>query len=135
MKSRMLLRSSNLLALCLLGSGCGGNSEIASVSGTITLDGTPLAQASVTFQPDKGRPSHGGTDDKGFYTLTYSMQEKGAVIGPSTVRISTATEDADGKRRRESVPKRYFGEGGVKVQVENKNNKIDIALTSKEEGA
>ena len=98
------------------------------------MDGVPLAHASVTFQPDKGRPSHGGTDEKGFYTLTYSMEEKGAVIGTSKVRISTATEDADGKRRKETVPKRYFGEGGVKVQVENKNNKIDIELTSKEKG-
>lgn len=130
----MFLRLSILLVLCLLASGCGGSSDIASVSGTITLDGVPLAHASVTFQPDKGRPSHGGTDEKGFYTLTYSMEEKGAVIGTSKVRISTATEDADGKRRKETVPKRYFGEGGVKVQVENKNNKIDIELTSKEKG-
>lgn len=130
----MFLRLSILLILCLLASGCGGSSDIASVSGTITLDGVPLAHASVTFQPDKGRPSHGGTDEKGFYTLTYSMEEKGAVIGTSKVRISTATEDADGKRRKETVPKRYFGEGGVKVQVENKNNKIDIELTSKEKG-
>ena len=130
----MFLRLSILLIRCLLASGCGGSSDIASVSGTITLDGVPLAHASVTFQPDKGRPSHGGTDEKGFYTLTYSMEEKGAVIGTSKVRISTATEDADGKRRKETVPKRYFGEGGVKVQVENKNNKIDIELTSKEKG-
>jgi len=114
--------------------GCGGASQdVAPVSGAVTLDGAPLPTASVTFQPkDGGRPSFGVTNSQGRYVLEYSMNELGAKVGASTVRISTqsAGDDSGGKASKELVPQRYFKEP-LEVQVESKSNTIDIVLTSK----
>ena len=119
------------LALCLIVvSGC-GYTDVAPVTGTVTLDGAPLIGASITFQPDNGRPSYGGTDQYGNYKLFYSMEQNGAVIGPCTVTISTATEDDSGKRRKEMIPKKYFDKEKIKVSVEAKANRIDLKLTTK----
>lgn len=108
--------------------------KVAPVSGTITLDGQPLERASVLFLPDKGRPSFSVTDNRGYYTLIYSMNNNGAEVGPCTVKITTklppaGTDDDDAKPAPEKVPTRYAKEP-VKVTVEPKSNKIDIALTS-----
>lgn len=119
--------------------GCGGDMKVAPVTGTVTLDGSPLARASVLFQPDAGgRPSFAVTDQNGKYTLAYSMQEQGAEVGACTVKISTVMqpEDSDGSDSRtkksapERVPARYEKEPVV-VKVEAKPNTIDIALTTK----
>ena len=87
-------------ALCLVViSGC-GYTDVAPVTGTVTLDGQPISGASITFQPESGRPSYGGTDQNGNYKLFYSMEQNGAVIGACTVSVSTATEDETGKRAK-----------------------------------
>lgn len=128
-----------LAILCLSLVGCGSDMKVAPVSGTVTLDGAPLAKASVLFQPDAGgRPSFGVTDQNGKYTLAYSMHEQGAEVGSCTVKISTKMqpEDSDGsdkpnnKASPERIPSRYEKEPVV-VKVEPKPNTIDIALTTK----
>jgi hypothetical protein len=54
--------------------GC-GDSKVASVSGTVKLDGEPLANAVVIFQPlgdgkmNPGVGSIGRTNDKGEYRM------------------------------------------------------------------
>ena len=53
-----------LWALCL---GCESGPEIASVEGTVTMDGKPLANATVLFVPENGRPAGGRTDERGHY--------------------------------------------------------------------
>jgi hypothetical protein len=113
-------------------SGCGNsNLSVAPVSGTVTLDGTPLKKASVTFQPkDGGRPSFGVTNDQGRYVLEYSLNELGAKVGICTVRITTESRGDDGKVTKEMVPKRYTT-SPIEVKVESKSNTIDIGLTSK----
>ena len=113
--------------------GCSkSNKEISPVSGTVTLDGTPLAHASITFQPKSGgRPSYGVTNDRGHYILEYSLNELGAKIGPCTVKITTQNRSDDGKlHSKEHVPKRYNKEA-IEVEVKSKPNTIDIPLTSK----
>lgn len=121
--------------LCLVG-GCGrGEMKVAPVGGTVTLDGTPLDQASVLFLPEKGRPSFGVTDDQGRYTLIYSKDERGAEVGPCAVKVTTrmapaGSDDDNAKLAPEKVPKRYAKEP-VKVTVRPESNSIDIKLTSK----
>jgi hypothetical protein len=129
--------SDRLRALLLAGlvlTGCGdAKMNVAPVSGTVTLDGVPLASASVTFQPkDGGRPSFGVTNEQGRYVLEYSLDELGAKVGACTVRITTESsgDDSGAKPSKERVPKRYFREP-IEVQVEPKSNTIDFALTSK----
>jgi len=123
-----------LLLATLAISGCGkSNLSVAPVSGTVTLDGAPLAAASVMFQPkDGGRPSFGVTNGSGRFVLEYSMKELGAKVGTCTVNVSTAnsSDDSGAKPTKELVPKRYKT-NPIEVQVEPKSNTINIALTSK----
>jgi hypothetical protein len=120
----MRLRLFVLLALVAL-CGCGGPYKVAPVSGKVTLDGKPLAKATVTFAPmatkenqSPGPTSHGGTDADGRFTLSLSTAPPtpGSVVGKCRVYISTilsdpVTDDRDAggpvKRVRDKVPDRY----------------------------
>lgn len=81
--------------------GCGAGSQdvsLAPVSGTVTLDGEPLADASVQFQPDTddmlAPSSYGLTDAQGRYSLELlSSGESGAVPGEHLVSITLPIED------------------------------------------
>lgn len=89
---------------CVILFGCGGATDkvsqpIAPVSGTILINGTPLAGATVTFQPlatDRNLPtSFGKTDDAGKYSLeVVTNGRRGAVVGEHTVRITHPDDDA-----------------------------------------
>ncbi len=73
--------------------GCGGKFSTAPVSGTITLNGQPLADATVTFTPEAVGAdvptSSGRTDTAGKYSLSMISDETpGALIGKHTVRIA-----------------------------------------------
>src|SRR5256885_11248434 len=71
-----------LLAVFSLSASCKGGaapSNLAPVSGKVTMDGKPLPKASVRFQPDKGGgDSYGTTDDQGNYTLRWTGNQAGA---------------------------------------------------------
>ncbi|QDT69332.1 hypothetical protein MalM25_22680 [Planctomycetes bacterium MalM25] len=84
-----------LVPLALL-VGCGGEFQMAPVSGVVTLDGEPLANASLYFQPQRtgadpvvGPPSIGVTDEQGRYNLRAQSSDTGAVVGEHRVSIST----------------------------------------------
>ena len=99
----MQTRNSNWL--CLLGAipfllfaGCMGDSSTtqaeATVTGTVTLDGSPVQGATVTFRPDDsgGSGAFGMTDAEGKYTLNTSN----AVLGvkPGKYKISVTKLEA-----------------------------------------
>ncbi|QDV67015.1 hypothetical protein Poly24_07060 [Rosistilla carotiformis] len=54
------------------GLGCSGSSvpETYPISGTVTYQGAPVADATITFSPTAGRPASGTTDDGGTFQLT-----------------------------------------------------------------
>jgi hypothetical protein len=86
---RLELRPATLVALvvALLAAGCGGGNT-QPVSGTVTIDGNPLAARNgvVTFVPDKAKGNvtadepAGTVDDRGHYTL-YTKGRRGAPPG------------------------------------------------------
>src|SRR5262249_34965527 len=84
-----------LLALALPAVGCGGGPKVAPVSGRVTLDGQPLAGASVNFQPlsdgnnlNPGPGSYGKTDADGRYSLRVVVDDRpGAFVGKHRVEI------------------------------------------------
>jgi len=92
-KSAMRFRLSMgfVIATMLVFEGCSSNSvkypTLASVQGTVTLDGQPLEGATVTFVPATGRASSGLTDAAGYYTLHYTKTIAGATIGQHRVMI------------------------------------------------
>ncbi len=113
--------------------GCGGNETLGQVTGTITLDGQPLADAFVIFAPTGGgTTSYGRTDEKGQYEMMFSDTEMGAWIGENKVEISTADVDAtmSGSGQRERVPKAYNTETTLKVQVDGGPTEHNFDLKS-----
>jgi hypothetical protein len=122
-------------ALTPLWSGCNGNdANLGRVSGTVTLDGQPLANALLIFSPTHaGAPSAGKTDSSGHYSLIYTADKTGAEIGEHHVWISTrqdADEDSDPPRTAvpEQVPAKYRTGKELKVEIQRGHNEIDFPL-------
>jgi hypothetical protein len=122
--------------------GCGG-SKLAPVSGTVTLDGKPLAKASVTFQPNDPKQMNPGpgstalTNENGEYTLQQTGSSKGAVVGLHRVEISCPIDDGksnpdDDRQRkpRDRVPPRYNVQSTLQFEVKLGDNTADWKLTS-----
>lgn len=78
-----------LSASLLLALGCSGapsdQPALGSVTGTVTLDGTPLANVWVGFAPQGGRSSMGLTDKDGRYKLDYLFDTPGAKVGQQSI--------------------------------------------------
>lgn len=89
--------------------GCGGpddQPELGMVSGTVTKDGEPLADAWIEFHPDTGRLAAGRTNAEGKYTLQYTNEAAGAKVGTHTVKIGTGSA----QQSREAMRKQYTGD-------------------------
>lgn len=130
-----------LLGLCLaacLTTGCSGDAsdapELGSVRGQVTLDGDPLADAEITFQPAEGRPSMATTDENGLYELMY-ITEPGAKIGEHTVKISKKefVKDAQGEivSAKELLPAKYNTQSTLNREVKAGDNSINFELESR----
>ena len=133
----LLQISSLLMAVAVMTVGCGrqteGFPELGQVEGRITLDGLSLADATVTFEPEKGRPSSGKTDEFGQFTLMYLDDVPGAVVGTHTVRISTASVVVDMEAGTEefipeTVPADYNTDSMLTAEVFLGENDISLDL-------
>jgi len=109
------------------------------VEGTVTLDGQPLAMATVQFQPQsgEGRSSAGRTDDTGHFELIFDSDRNGALPGAHRVSI-TAVREVPGKQDEEGnalteqiVPAKYNARSTLTAQVSESTSSYDFALTSK----
>ena len=144
----MLLRK-QLLALCFpvlvlcVFFGCtGGNEgpELGTVSGVVTLDGKPFANAAVYFEPQQGRTSNGLTNKDGRYELNYTKQAKGAQVGSHTVRITReptvdellAQGTNPAAKQLEPLPEKYNVHSTLKADVQAGDNTFDFELKSDE---
>jgi hypothetical protein len=111
--------------------GCGrpATPPLGLVTGTVTLDGAPLADTLVLFTPEgPGRTSQAVTDAAGRYRLAYLRDIVGANVGRHVVRITTATEENGG---RERLPARYHRRSELAADVQPGDNEIDFLLTAK----
>ncbi|MEM8493884.1 MAG: carboxypeptidase-like regulatory domain-containing protein [Planctomycetota bacterium] len=59
------------------------------VTGVVTLDGEPVASATVTFHARFGRGGTGVTDRRGRYKIHYAPHQPGLPEGEYTVTLST----------------------------------------------
>ncbi len=126
--ARNMLASALLLAT-LAGCSWDNRPALGEVTGTVTLDGRPLAAAAMHFTPDgPGRTSLGSTDSAGGYRLRYLRDIEGANLGRHTVRIMTATEENGG---REILPPRYHAATVLEAMVQPGTNRIDFSLQSR----
>ena len=120
------------LGLLIL-AGCGGSDlDLGRVRGKITLDGEPLVNAKVEFDPESGSTSYGKTDVLGRYQLEFTGKHRGALVGQHVVRITTrsTTVDADGKEVTvpESLPSKFNRQSTLTKDVRPGSNVIDIQL-------
>lgn len=114
-------------------SGCSGKGyEIVKTSGTVKLNGKPLPNAHLTFQPMvkegglAGPFSTGVTDANGVFTLKSIKGDDGAVVGKHKVLISTAafpknaantSDDSGSSTAKEKVPARYNIQTTLEIEV------------------
>jgi hypothetical protein len=127
--------------------GCGGPRKFAPVSGTVTLDGKPLAGVDVSFQPiapegaiEAGVGSNGKTDKDGHFTLKAVTKQNGAVVGKHRVYISSLVQQAASSDERfqrggppltEKIPTKYNANSKLEIEVPASGlTKADFALTS-----
>jgi hypothetical protein len=139
-------------ALALI-TGC-GNGAIATlkVTGTVTIDGEPLANANINFTPKtegQGNPGYAITDEKGFYKLQTLLgaAEAGTTPGDYDVYITCvergeawsaspgdpSSAPPGGMRpSRSLIPERYgnTATSGLSAKVEKGNLVHDFPLTS-----
>jgi hypothetical protein len=73
--------------------GCQKGPDVVEVTGTITRNGEPLRGFLVTFQPERGRPSVGRTDENGYFELNYTLKRKGALKTKHKVFVQYAPTD------------------------------------------
>lgn len=113
--------------------GC-GDTNYATVSGTVTLDGQPVPRGMVQFVPVNDMPTATGEiGPNGEYRLM-SAEKTGAYVGKHRVRVEARAVPKD---ERDSfpaslIPERYNSEETSKLEFEVTpgSNNIDIKLTS-----
>jgi hypothetical protein len=130
-----------LPGLLLLGAvampGCGGV-KYYSVTGKVTLDGEPLAEATIAFVPvsaEGGIRTMAFTDEQGYYSLYQTFKQSGAPAAKYRVAISTffdGTPEAEPPipPRPERVPMKYNRETELIREVKPGENVIDFELDS-----
>jgi hypothetical protein len=146
----MSIRKAVLLVTLLL-IGCGpGGPKIAPVSGTVFMDGKPLPNVDVAFQPNgsienpnPGRGSTARTDANGRFTLRIDGEINGAVVARHRVCISsmqmtsvdpeTGTSEDGTPVEREMIPPQYNYTSKLEFDVPpDGTDKADFQLESYE---
>lgn len=117
-------------------SGCGESGPpLGEVTGAVKLDGKPLPEALVQFQPRKGPPSFAVTDSRGTYRLRFTTDFYGAAPGAHAVRITTARSfskpGGEEVEVAEKLPPIYHARSQVVREVKLGGNQFDFELQSK----
>jgi hypothetical protein len=132
-----MTRVARLLAVLplLLAPAC-SDSSTATLDGTVTLDGEPLAEGSVRFVPTD--PSKGGTAGAAIKDGKFSAQ-----VPVGELRVEISAPKVVGKRKaydtpdsptvdvvEERIPDRYNTRSELKVTIKKGSQKEKFDLTS-----
>ena len=139
----------SLLLLLVTLPACGPRGpHMVPVSGTVTMDGKPVAEAAVMFIPQfPGRPGVGRTDAAGKFQLTTVKANDGVLAGKYKVTVTlqkvtgfVADKDGlsggvapEGIREEWIVPQRYSNPetSGLTAEVREGMQPVTLALTAK----
>jgi len=113
--------------------GRGNLPDLGKVSGKVTLDGKPVAGATVRFTPidDQGKERKGAavalgvTDDSGQYALFYVKETPGAAVGMNRVEIESKDENG-----RERFPPDFNFRTTLQREVKKGSNSCDFPAQS-----
>ena len=109
--------------------------KLGYVTGTVTLDGQPLAGATVHFAPveatmadskkERARTSFGVTDEKGFYRMTYIERTQGVAVGRCRVWLDLITPEG------QKIPPEFTEAALTVREVKPGNQEFPFDLKSK----
>lgn len=128
-KSRLVV----LIPCVFLGfSGCGSappaaisNQTTIPVKGVVTIKGRPVAQGSISFEPENGGREANGNIENGTFVLSTFQNEDGAVAGLHRVAVKGA---AGGKKDPIPVKFHNYSSSGITIEVkpDQTDYKIDL---------
>jgi hypothetical protein len=119
------------VAVTVFTSGCGEKLPTrVPVSGTVTIDGVPLAYGSIMFINDSTRPAGSVIDAQGRFTLSCYTADDGAIVGRHKVKV-TAAQPLGTDQVRWLAPKKYADENtsGIEKEVTEPVSDMKIELT------
>ena len=107
--------------------------DLGTVTGIVTLNGEPLARATIAFHPRPPKPgqspagsaSFGRTDENGLYELEYVQNVPGAVLGKHRVEITPHSSS------RVLLPSKYNDRSQLEVEVKEGKNFHNFTLKTK----
>lgn len=121
---------------------------LVQISGTITLDGQPVAGAAIFLSAPDESYSYGVTNAQGRYTMMLNSEKSGVIPGEKRVEISTARHplgeaaetgaaseevDPDGQPSldsQERIPACYNALSTLRVTITRHDSRLDFHLTS-----
>ena len=115
----------------LLAPGCGkSGSKPVHVSGTVMIDGKPLAGGFIRVVPEGGRPSGGQIGSDGRFTLGCLTTDDGCLTGTHKVEVQ-GFESLSETRRKWLAPRKYASTGtsGLTVDIDGPTDAMKIDLT------
>jgi hypothetical protein len=132
-----------------LAAGCGKGSGLVPVEGRVTLDGKPVKEVIVNFQPINDTPGNGAlgsTDPDGRFTLTDARGEAGVYAGEYKVIFYPALPagvkegdpaDVVGVARGRNVPAIYLdvNHTPLRATVPQGGGTFEVILTKSGKGA
>ena len=119
------------LALALSAASCSSESTLVTITGNVTLDGTPLPDGDILFTPaDTQFGAEGAKIESGVYRATLHP-------GRSKVQIR-ATRPVPGKKGpmgeqliEDYIPPKYNNQSDLTIDVSKSQSKHDFQLLSK----
>lgn len=126
-----------LAAFVMTTLGCGGSAhelDTATVSGSVTLDGQPLAAGYVTIVTKKGRMAKGAIEPDGTFVVGTYEKADGAQVGTHAVVVTPVPADeAGGAQITMPIPEKYTraSTSGLTIIVKpGEDNILKLALSS-----
>ena len=115
----------------VVGCGNGSTSLGSSVTGTVTVNGSPApAGLEISFQPAvDGAPSFGSTNSEGKYELRRTPRTKGATPGENLVSVAFPMNE-DEEAPADIKILKTFQDGTYKVNVSSGQNTIDLEIAA-----
>lgn len=122
---------SGLVLACLSVAGCGGPAGVVS-TGTVTLDGAPVAQGSIVFKPvERGVAAEGSMIQAGKFRVVGKAGRRRVEISASAPAPGTPDPPTGPVTFVEIIPDRYGTKSTLEVEVKEKGpNTFTFDLTT-----
>jgi hypothetical protein len=128
-------RLAGVVVVCALMAGC-EDSKVAEVTGTVTVDGEPVAAGSITFFPADGQAPTAGTQiTDGKYTAKVPIGVMKVSISypkvAGTKKLYPTPDSPVGTLWKEGLPAKYNEQSELTFEVKPGKNTKDWELAGK----